>query len=156
MRFSIWLESEASMGANMPDMLASMPNNSGSTPASDQVKRTGLQPQVDSQEIHTKEKDDQDKLLAIDGNIKRFDQEIPQGNDYKTTKINKFRQLWKDFKAQWDDVKMSDDEDETSNDSEGLASNGGNSDYVNMMRQHPNMVPVQQKDGTNSGSFGMG
>ena len=156
MRFSIWLEAEASMGANMPDMMASMPNNSGNTPASDEVKRTGLQPQVDSQEIHTKEKNDQDKLLAIDANIDRFDKEVPQGSDYKTTKINKFRELWKDFKAQWDDIKMKDDADTASNDSEGLGSNGGNNDYVNTMRQHPNMVPGQQNYTTNSGSIGMG
>ncbi len=155
MRFSIWIEAEASMGSNMPDMLASMPNRGSDTPASDEVKRTGLQPQVDAQEIHTKQKSEQDKLLAIDASIERMDQEIPEGSDDDTPKINKFKEIWNDLKEKWDHLKISDDENPDQDDESGLGNNVGDKKYLQMMQQYPNMMPAQDKDASSMGSFGM-
>lgn len=155
MRFNVWMEVEASLGSNMPDMLASMPNRGSNTPASDEVKRTGLQPQVDSQEIHTKEKDEQDKLMAIDAGIERLDKEIPKGSDSDAPKLNKFKEIWNNLKEKWDEIKISDDEDDQGLDGEGgLGDNVGNNKYTQTMQQNPNMMPPQQANAS-SQSFGM-
>jgi hypothetical protein len=134
MQFRTWLESEASLNAGMPE---AFPVNRGSnTPASDEVKRTGLQPQVDSQEIHTKEKDEQDKLQAIDGAIKRCDSEIPNGDLENHPKVNKFRKIWNKLKEKWDELRSQVEEAPESGTT--LATTVGNTDYVKMMQQHPN------------------
>lgn len=153
MRFVIWMEEEASLGSNIPNMLASLPSNrSSSTPASDEVKRTGLQPQVDSQEIHTKEKSEQDKLLAVDASIERFDKEIPHGSDSESPKLNKFKEIWNNLKEKWNEIKMSDDEENNSGSGLGDVSDDK---YTNVMRQHPNMMPPQSSVASSLGSFGM-
>lgn len=133
MKFKIWFETDA---PGIP-----MINKGSDTPASDEVKRTGLQPQVDAQEIETKQKKSQDKVLAIDGQMKRFEVDIPQG-DEGDEKVNKFKKLWEKFKKKWDEIKMKDDqiEDEGGLDN-GLADTSGDSNFVNSMQQHPNMVP---------------
>jgi hypothetical protein len=134
------MEAEAGMGSNLPDMLASMPNRGTDTPASDEVRRTGLQPQVDAEEIHTKEKDEQDKILAIDGSIKRFDSEMPDGSDSDTPKVNKFKEIWNNLKEKWDEIKM-DDGSEEDNIGGGLSGNVGDQKYLKTMHQYPNMMP---------------
>lgn len=136
MKFKIWFETDSPLGVNAP-----FANNRGSdSPASDEVKRTGLQPQVDSQEIETKQKNDQDKILAIDGQMKRFEVEIPTGEG----KVKKFKSLWDKFKEKWDEIKMKDETPDEGGLDNGLANTTGDSDYVNNMQQHPNMVPTNQ------------
>jgi len=151
MRFKKWMEGEAPLGANTPDMLASIdPNRGSDTPASAEVKRTGLQPQVDAQEIKTKEKKDQDKILAIDGAIERFDKEVPQGEDEDTPKTNKFKKYLDELKAKWQDLKM--DQDNAS-DENGLG-NHQEDEYEKAMRDHPNAVPASGPMPTGAGIFG--
>ena len=146
MRFRTWIE-DAGLGSNTPMMMAPMDNRGSDTPASDEVKRTGLQPQVDAQEIETKAKKDQDKILAIDGTIERMDKELPQGEaDEDSHKFNKFKWLWKKFREKWDEIKMK-DEEPTSGEDNGLASTLPDKNYVSTMQQNPNMVPVQPGQG---------
>jgi hypothetical protein len=150
------MEAEASMGSNMPDLLGSMPPNRGTdTPASDEVKRTGLQPQVDAQEIHTKQKDEQDKILAIDASIERLDKEIPNGKDEKTPKVNKFRELWDKLKEKWDQLKMDASDSDQEPDGDGGLGDAQDPGYTDTMRQYPNMVPAQQNLPAGPGTFGM-
>lgn len=148
------MEAEASLGANLPDMMASMPNRGSDTPASNAVKLTGLQPQVDSEEIHTKQKDEQDKLMAVDAMIQRLDKQLPQGSDSDTPKLNRFRKIWSNLKQKWDNIKMQDD----NFDSEmtgGLGNETGDKKYVKKMQQNPNLMPAHQSDAFNVGPFGM-
>ena len=63
--FKQWMEDEASLGAASPEMAPPMVNKNADTTASDEVKRTNLQPQVDSQEIETKSKKEQDRYLKV-------------------------------------------------------------------------------------------
>lgn len=148
------MEAEAGMGSNMPDMLASIsPNRGSDTPASAEVKRTGLQPQVGAQEIHTKQKDRQDKIQAIDSAVQHFDKDLPGNEDGdEDSKINKFKKLWGDLKQKWEDLKM--DQDDEGDDSGGLGDDNGDEKYTSTMRQNPNMVPAPQQMPAGPGVFG--
>lgn len=153
--FKQWMEDEASLGAASPEMAPPMVNKNANTTASDEVKRTNLQPQVDSQEIETKSKKEQDRILAIDSDIEHMDMGLPDGDDADTPKINKFKQMWDQLKTQWDQIKMA-DEIPDDGEEEGLGNDGGDEEYLKMMQQHPNMVPqtgqTQQQQGP--GTFG--
>src|SRR6185369_9630425 len=137
--FKQWIE-DASLNAQFPEITGAANN----TPASDEVKRTNLQPQVDSQEIDTKGKRESDKILAIDGKIEQMDAEIPDGDD-ESEKIHQFHKIWSKFKAKWDAIKMSDglpkDDQKESNPDEGLGSTVGDDKYRATMQRNPNMVP---------------
>jgi hypothetical protein len=144
MKFRKWVENE------IPTV-----NRGSGTPASDEVMRTGLQPQVDSQEIETKQKKGQDKILAIDAMLKRFESEIPEGDD--TSKLKRFKRLWEKLQKKWDEIKMEDDQGEGEGSPDGgLASNLGDTNLTNAMRQHPNMVPPNDNQlPTGPGNYGV-
>lgn len=151
--FKIWMENEASMGAAMPEMQPPIVNRGSDTPASDEVKRTGLQPQVDAQDIKTKAKKEQDAMLAIDSDIEHMDNNLPE-EDKETPKVNKFKKLWDELKQKWDQVKMSDEEPEDDQSGQGLG-NFQDKKYTGMMQDHPNMMPVGQDQGPHGpGIFG--
>lgn len=135
MRFRLWLEHDFEP-----------------TPASAEVKRTNLQPQVDAQEIDTPAKRDDDKTLAIDASIQRVDVEIPDG-DSKDPKINKFKELWKELKEKWQELKSSNYKGEE--DAEALGNNMGDEKFLNQMQQHKNMVPQPPQMPAGPGTFGM-
>lgn len=152
MNFKIWVENEASMGSGTPEMMPPMANKGGDTPASDEVKRTSLQPQVDSQEIDTKSKREQDRILAIDSDIEHMDMNLPGGDDADTPKINKFKAMWDELKSQWDTIKMS---DEVEGQDEGGLGDEEDEEYSDMMRQHPNMAHAPGTQGPHGpGIFG--
>lgn len=131
---------EASLNAQFPELTGAANN----TPASDEVKRTNLQPQVDSQEITTKGKREADKILAIDGKIEQMGSELPDGDD-NSEKVNRFHKLWDKMKAKWDAIKMSDElpngDQKESDQDEGLGSTVGDEKYRATMQKNPNMVP---------------
>jgi hypothetical protein len=141
MRFRSWLENETGLNAVFPEILS--PINRGSdTPASAEVKRTGLQPQVNSNEIHTAQKEEQDKIQAIDGAIERADSEFPgdlEGNE----KLSEFKKMWKAMKQHWAKLKMqtnnTDDMQEVP--TNGLASSMGDEQLLQNMQGNPNIVP---------------
>ena len=145
MKFKNWIEQEASLNGRFPE-IGPLPANKGSeTPASDEVKRTTLQPQVDAQEPKSAESD---QVLAIDSEIEHMDSGLPDGDDADTPKTNQFKTLWKKFRDEWEQIKMSDD---VASERDGLGT-AQDYEYTNMMRQHPNMVPV----GTDQGPHGPG
>ena len=121
------------------------------TPASAEVKRTNLQPQVDAQEIDTPAKRDDDKTLAIDASIQRLDMEIPDG-DSKDPKINKFKELWNHLKEKWQELKTMPPEE---GDAEALGNNMGDKKYLAQMMQHKNMVPASPEMPSGPGTFGV-
>jgi hypothetical protein len=152
MRFRIWMEREASLGAMMPEMMPG-PNRGSDTPASDGVKRTGLQPQVGAEEIHTDQKDEQDRIQAIDAAIQRADQEIPEGSD-DGEKVNKFKELWKNLKEKWDTLKLDQGVPED-NASSGLGDSQGDQKMLKLMQQNPNMVQAGPSTPSGPGTFGV-
>lgn len=94
MKFNLWVENNG---------LGSLPTYApAATTASDKVKQTGLQPQVNSHEIYTKEKEDSESIVAIDKKLERLEGEIPKIVGPKTKKFNK---LWKKFKERWEEIK---------------------------------------------------
>ena len=153
MKFRSWMETEGSLGSmNLPTLPD--PNRGSDTPASDEVKRTGLQPQVDSDDIETKPKDEQDKVQAIDGALQRCDKEIPQGKS-DSKKVNKFNKLWKKLKTKWEDLKMQTPPDNNP-DQPGLGTETGDQKQIKTMQQFPNMIPVgPDKFPSGPGTFGM-
>ena len=152
MNFKIWIKNEASLGAtaNIPDIQPpthSPVNQGGDAVASDEVKRTGLQPQVDAKTANGD--DNQDDLLAIDAKIEDMETELPETD---SPKLNQFRSLWDEFKAKWDEIKMT---DEPKDPSEQGFGDMEDPEYDQTMRDHPNMVPVSSDQGPHgTGIFG--
>lgn len=148
MKFKIWIENEASLGASTPEMAPPAVNRGTGTPASDEVKRTGLQPQVDAK---TANDDSQDDILAIDAKIEDMDLELPD-NEHEGSKINQFKKLWSQLKEKWDQIKMSQEKPDPSDQGFGDMTDP---EYDQMMQAHPNMVPVSQDQGPHGpGIFG--
>jgi|688.fasta_scaffold56382_7 hypothetical protein len=144
MRFKTWIESENSLNGRIPEIFP--PNRGTSTPASDMVRRTGLQPQVGSNEIQTDAKDSNDKLLAIDAMLQRVDHELPKtGSD----KIAKFKNLWKSLRQKWEDLKVSDEYSPQEIDTNGLASAAGDEKFMQYMQNNPNAVPTGPNQASN-------
>ncbi len=140
MNFRTWIEMEAGLNSGFPELAV---NRGTNTPASDAVRRTGLQPQVDSEEIHTDQKDEQDKIQAIDGAIQRADSEMPQGKQEGNAKLTKFKDMWEKLKATWEDLKIEKDSNPGEVESNGLGSTKGDEQMIQMMQQNPNAGPNQ-------------
>lgn len=138
MRFRTWLEDGTSLNAGFPELGAGI-NRGAATTASDEVLRTGLQPQVDSKEIHTDQKDDLDKIQAVDAAIKRADIEMPQGIQDNEI-LNRFRKLWKSLKEKWEDLKIKKDDDSGEIDTNGLGSTKGDENLIKKMQMNPNAL----------------
>jgi hypothetical protein len=88
MRFRTWIESDYRT------------QQMDAFPASAEVIRSGLQPQVDSEEIDTDEKAENDKIGAIDAGMQRLVSMV-DGMDVRTAKMKKIKELLKDFDAKW-------------------------------------------------------
>lgn len=154
MSFRSWIETDSGLGT-----LPFTVNRGSNTPASDEVKRTGLQPQVDSNEIRTAQKDESDKILAIDDKMKHFKTELPDGNEQDHPKVNKFKKLWEKLREKWEKIKDETDEEESSSDGDdGLGSKTGDQKMVQAMQQNPNMMVTAgtSQVPTGPGVFGMG
>ena len=101
MKFKIWVEDqEMSLGGMSPELMA---NRGSDTPASDEVKRTNMQPQVDAEE--PKLAKDADRVSAIDSGIEHLDKILPPKTE-GGTRTSQFKKMWSDFKRKWDRVKM--------------------------------------------------
>lgn len=94
--FTNWLESMGSL-ANF--------GQGNEAPASDEVKRTGLQPQVDAQDIKTKSKAEQDKISALDGQLERIDDILASVDEEENPKLMQFKKMWKDLLQNWERIK---------------------------------------------------
>lgn len=141
MDFLRWLQVENN---NLADFGQGSP-----TPASDQVKRTGLQPQVDAQDIKTKSKAEQDKISAVDSQLERVNEILSSVNDEDHPKLAQFKNMWEKLLSSWDGVKFGDEQGEDG----GLGSHEPNERLLNMMKQNQplphNNVPA------GPGTFGM-
>lgn len=135
MEFRKWIEMENSLNAGFPEMFP--PNRGTSTPASDAVRRTGLQPQVDSHEIRTTAKNEQDKIQAIDSILQRIDQEIP---DSDSEKVTKFKKMWNNMKEKWEKLKLNQDLLGKEIETTGLGSNKGDERLISYMQNNPNAL----------------
>lgn len=97
MKFKMWLENEMDGTSD------------GFAPASAEVQRTGLQPQVDSQEIQTKEKEHHDKLMGLDSQMQRIRTIIDQMDIAGSKKLKRARDFCREMVDQWDKLKTEDD-----------------------------------------------
>ena len=95
MEFRTWIENE--IDGKAADM----------APASSEVIKTGLQPQVDAKDIKTRQKDEHDKLMALDGHFQRIATIIPSltGDSDKLKTIARF---CKKVMAKWEELKSDD------------------------------------------------
>lgn len=142
MKFRNWIEDENGLNSGFPELSAPvMPiNRVPENPASAEVKRTGLQPQVDSKEIQTDAKEEQDKIVAIDTAISKIDSDI-SGQD-KSQKISKFKEIWNNMKKKWDNIKIENpDNIEKRVSIGGLGGSTGDENYIDLMQSHPNLLP---------------
>jgi len=147
MNFKLWIEEqEMSLGGMSPELMI---NRGSDTPASDEVKRTNMQPQVDAKEPELVK--DADRISAIDAGIEHLDKIIPQKTE-TGTKTSQFKKIWSDLKRKWDRIKI----DQKSPDQEdvGLGLATGDQNYLQAMQQHPNMIPSNGYQIHGPGTFG--
>lgn len=94
MRFKLWVENEFG-------------GESALAPPSAEVVKTGLQPQVDAKEIKTRQKEEHDKMMAIDGHMQRIASILPsvESGSYESDKLKKIADFLKEMSASWDRLK---------------------------------------------------
>ena len=126
--FKTWLKTESGDFHNLGN-----PIDNGETPASGEVQRTGLQPQVDAQEINTKSKAEQDKIGAIDAQIERISDIVSYVDD-EHNKLGKFKQMWDQLLDAWEVIKFSDIG--ASDEGSGLGSHSPNEKLLDTMRSN--------------------
>jgi hypothetical protein len=149
MKFRTWIQTEISLNGNFPEVLP--PVNRGiSTPASAEVVRTGLQPQVGAEEIETDAKNEMDKVQALDADIQRLDASLSQGESGE--KINQFKKIWSELKDKWDKIKLAEkpDPNQIPVDSFGTQDH---KDYLKSMSEKPNDLPVVSSQAPTGPSF---
>jgi len=126
--FRNWLQNE---NEDFPQLGA--PIDNGNTPASGEVKRTGLQPQVDAQEIETKSKAEQDKIGALDAEIERIQEILDTINDDDHPKMGKFKVMWNQLLDSWETIKFGDDGED---DGSGLGSHTPDERQLDAMKNN--------------------
>jgi hypothetical protein len=147
MNFKTWVEDqEMSLGGMSPELMI---NRGSDTPASDEVKRTNMQPQVDAKEPELAK--DADRVSAIDAGLEHLDTVLPQQSE-AGSKTSQFKKIWSRFKQKWDQIKQgkADQEQEDI----GLGASTGDPRYLQAMQQHPNMVPSSGSQIHGPGTFG--
>lgn len=78
----------------------------GNEPPSGEVKRTGLQPQVDSQEIKTKQKEENDKLMAVDSHMQRIQTVIDHLDVNQSDSLRDLKKFGQEMLNAWEQFKM--------------------------------------------------
>lgn len=101
-------------------------------PASSEVLRTGMQPQVDAQETKTSQKEDHDKMMAIDSQIQRILGMVGGSGTEKMTAIKKF---CNQMAEEWERVKKGATEPPESN-SGGLGGLTPNPKQIQFMQNN--------------------
>lgn len=91
-------------------------NEADQMPASAEVIRTGLQPQVDAQEIRTRQKDELDLVQAIDSHLQRIRTIVDDIGDVHTRKLLRAKKFCEKVLRRWDGIKK----DEQKPDDRGL------------------------------------
>jgi len=142
--FRNWLQNE---NGEFPQL--GSPIDNGQTPASSEVKRTGLQPQVDAQEIETKSKAEQDKISAIDAEIERIQEILGSVDDEKHPKLGHFKSMWNELLDSWETIKFG---DEPMDDGSGLGSHTPSERELDSMKQNQPLPRDQAPPGP--GTFG--
>lgn len=143
------------MGAGTPEMQGQPQSGlkHTPTPASAQVQRTNLQPQVDAKPSDTMAGAENDAIGALDAQLRQFDNALPPESE-KTPRVNNFRLLWQQLKAQWEQIKTQDMEGQMGG-QQALGNDGGDQRQRNAMQTHPNMVPTgPNQPGEGPGTFG--
>lgn len=116
-------------------------DNSLNNPASSNVLRTGLQPQVNSEEIPTKQKEDQDGIMALDSHIQRIKEVTYQVTRKKSDKTIKIRRLVLDFVKEWENITRNEIED---NDSDGLGSYKPSENELEFMKNNQPLTDLSK------------
>ena len=126
------------------------PMDNGDAPASGEVQRTGLQPQVDAQDIKTKSKAESDKIGALDAQMERITDIISNVDDEQGPKLVQFKQMWNQLMDAWETIKFGDDG--AADDGSGLGTHTPNDNLINNMKQNQ---PLPQDNVPNGpGTFG--
>lgn len=138
-RFRRWMEEyEANLGQS-------------DTAASDEVKRTNMQPQVGTERVAQKA-NDLDTIQAIDAQLKHFTASIRSALEGDSDATKFFKNLMKDMEQKWMQYKEKNQGPE--DEDYGLGSTGGDRKYLAQMQQHPNMVPPEDEAPNGPGTFG--
>lgn len=140
MEFKKWVEQESSLGSAEPEMAPPAVNND-KAPASAEVTRTGMQPQVGAKT--PTEAATEDKIASIDDKIEDMDYDLDLPDEDDSEKINKFKNLWNKFKERWGSIKNSEETPDPT--TQGFGDMNAK-EYEDMMRSNPNMTRAAQYD----------
>lgn len=135
MSFKIWLENDLALA--------------NAAPASGEVIRTGLQPQVGSHEIHTDQKAGHDKMMALDGHIQRV-QQVGDSIQRGTPQLDDIKAFCKKVAHEWELLKTGVKPD--IHDKDGLGSYSPNPRQVNFMKDNQPLPEAPRATGP--GTFG--
>ena len=96
-----------------------------------QVIKTGLQPQVDSKEIDTRQKEEHDKMMALDSHFQRIAVILPTLKS-DSPKLQKIEAFCKEVLSKWDQLKR----DDQTGDIQSPTFSDPNPAKVNWMKQN--------------------
>jgi hypothetical protein len=126
--FRMWLNENKD--TVFPDLL----QKADQAPASAEVIKTGLQPQVDAQEITAKDQEDQDKIMAVDSHVKRISTVLD--NSEKSDRLKQVAKVWKNFLKDWEQIKMGDQPASDRPIGNGLGDVHASDKYLDYLKQH--------------------
>lgn len=92
MKFRTWFEEDMDKQADM-------------APASAEVVKTGLQPQVDAQEIHTGQKEENDTLMALDGHFQRIKETADKMESGDSERLQQLKDFCQNTLNDWEQIK---------------------------------------------------
>lgn len=115
--------------------------NALSNPASSNVLRTGLQPQVNSQEIPTQQKENVDGIMALDSHIQRLKEVAHQITQKKSDKSERIKKLVSSFVKEWENLTKEETQDY---DKEGLGSYKPSENELEFMRNNQPLTDLSK------------
>ena len=130
MNFKTWLENEFDSSSNDP---------------SAEVSRTGLQPQVDSEDIRTPEKDESDMIRALDGQFERLGTIMQNIESDGSDKIGKIKDFCRNVLDKWGKIKSSNPNKELED--TGLATINPSPRQINWRKDHQPLPELPRMPG---------
>jgi len=119
---------------SIPDFIQWVENSldqQADSPASAEVIRTGLQPQVDVEDS-IKSKEDHDQIMALDSHIQRM-KEVARRSRLRGGQGKKIQSLIQQFADVWDEI-INSNPDES--DADGLGNENPSQDQLNYMKDN--------------------
>lgn len=121
---------------SIPDFITWIENNLDQqmdTPASAEVIRTGIQPQVGMEDMSKRDEIDHDEIMGLDSHVRRLS-ELVRRMKSRGEKAKKLQKLTESFIQQWEKISMGDLGG--SSEDNGLGDAEASEDQLNFMKDN--------------------